>query len=74
MNIFICYLHLVPAPQAVTYLTTTSLIKKYVKNIIINGSNTNIQEIDLNPLEHNQFNTHAQMTRNTASVRSVQMP
>jgi hypothetical protein len=64
----------VPAPQAVTYLTTTSLIKKYVKNIIINGSNTNIQEIALNPFEHSQFNTHAQITRKSASVRSVQTP
>ena len=55
-------------------LTATSLTKKYVMKAIINGSNTNIQEIVLNPFEHSQFNTHAQITRKSASVRSVQTP
>ena len=55
-------------------LTTTSLMTKYVNNTIINGSKTSIQEIALNPLEHNQFNTHAQSTRNKDLVRSVQTP
>jgi len=52
---------------------TTSLMKKYVKKTIINGSKTSIQEIALNPLEHNQFKTHAQITRNNDLVRSVSM-
>jgi hypothetical protein len=51
--------------------SATSFMKKYVNKAIINGSNTNIQEIALNPLEHNQFNTQAQMTRNNALVNRV---
>jgi hypothetical protein len=52
-------------------LTATSLIKKYVNKKKTNGSKTIIHEIALNPLEHNQFNTHAQTTRNNPLVRSI---
>jgi hypothetical protein len=63
-----------PAAPLAPSLTTTSLMKKYVNKNIINGSKTNIQEITLNPLEHNQFKTHAQSTRNNVLVRSVSIP
>ena len=51
--------------------TTTSLIKKYINKKKINGSKTIIHEIALNPFEHNQFKTQAQITKNNASVRRV---
>jgi hypothetical protein len=49
-------------------------MKKYVNIIIIYGSKTSNHDIALNPFEHNQFKTHAQITRNNALVRSVSMP
>jgi hypothetical protein len=51
--------------------TITSLMKEYVNNTRIYGSNTSIHETALNPLEHSQFNTQAQITRNSALVRRV---
>jgi len=63
-------LFLVPE-HAPSFTETTSLMNKNMNKTKINGSNTSIQEIALNPLEHKKFKTHAQMTRNNALVKRV---
>jgi hypothetical protein len=48
-----------------------SFNKKTINKTRIYGSKTNNHDTALNPLEHSQFNTQAQITRNNALVRRV---
>lgn len=58
-------------PSAWIALVTMSFAKKNVKKKRINGSKTRIQEMLLNPLEHNQFKIHPQAKTKIPFVTKV---